>query len=63
MFSIEAELRKEYNKLKICLSVDLPNIYLIHGDFTIDEMSTLYNHPKIGAFITCTHGEDLEDRC
>ena len=20
-------------------------------------MSTLYNHPKIGAFITCTHGE------
>ena len=37
--------------------VDLPNIYLIHGDFTINEMSTLYNHPKIGAFITCTHGE------
>jgi len=37
--------------------VDLPNIYLIHGDFTIEEMSTLYNHPKISAFITCTHGE------
>jgi len=37
--------------------VELPNIYLIHGDFTIEEMSTLYNHPKIGAFITCTHGE------
>ena len=37
--------------------VKLPNIYLIHGDFTIEEMSTLYNHPKIGAFITCTHGE------
>ena len=37
--------------------VDLPNIYLIHGDFTIEEMSTLYNHPKIAAFITCTHGE------
>jgi len=37
--------------------VSLPNIYLIHGDFTIEEMSTLYNHPKIGAFITCTHGE------
>ena len=37
--------------------VKLPNIYLIHGDFTIQEMSTLYNHPKIGAFITCTHGE------
>ena len=37
--------------------VDLPNIYLIHGDLTIEEMSTLYNHPKIAAFITCTHGE------
>ena len=37
--------------------VKLPNIYLIHGDFTIEEMSTLYNHPKVGAFITCTHGE------
>ena len=37
--------------------VNLPNIYLIHGDFTIEEMSTLYNHPKIGVFITCTHGE------
>ena len=37
--------------------VDLPNIYLIHGDFTIEEMSTLYNHPKVSAFITCTHGE------
>jgi len=37
--------------------VDIPNIYLIHGDYTIEEMSTLYNHPKIGAFITCTHGE------
>ena len=34
-----------------------PSIYLIHGDFTINEMSTLYNHPKIKAFLTCTHGE------
>ncbi len=37
--------------------VKIPNIYLIHGDFTIEEMSTLYNHPKVSAFITCTHGE------
>ena len=35
----------------------LPNIYLIHGDLTIQEMAILYNHPKIRAFITCTHGE------
>jgi glycosyltransferase involved in cell wall biosynthesis len=37
--------------------VDIPNIYLIHGDLTINEMSTLYNHPKIKAFVTLTHGE------
>ena len=35
----------------------LPNVYLIHGDLTIQEMAILYNHPKIRAFITCTHGE------
>ena len=51
-------MKKRIQEVKDMFSgVNLPNIYLIHGDFTIDEMSTLYNHPKIGAFITCTHGE------
>ena len=35
----------------------LQSIYLLHGDLTIQEMSILYNHPKIKAFVTCTHGE------
>ena len=35
----------------------LPSIYLIHGDLTIQEMSYLYNNPKIKCFISCTHGE------
>ena len=35
----------------------LPNIYLIHGDFTDKEMNELYNHPKVKAHITFTHGE------
>ena len=52
------DMKKRIQEVKDMFSgVNLPNIYLIHGDFTIDEMSTLYNHPKIGAFITCTHGE------
>ena len=34
-----------------------PNIYLIHGDFTDDEMNQLYNHPKIKTHISFTHGE------
>ena len=50
---------KNINKIKDEFSqVDSkPNIYLIHGDLTIKEMSILYNHPKIKAFLTCTHGE------
>ena len=36
---------------------NLPNVYLLHGDLTVDEMAIMYNHPKIKAFLTCTHGE------
>jgi len=51
-------IKKQIQQVKdMFKGVDLPNIYLIHGDLTIEEMSTLYNHPKIAAFITCTHGE------
>jgi len=53
------EVVKNINKIKDEFSqVDsIPNIYLIHGDLTIEEMSILYNHSKIKAFLTCTHGE------
>ena len=53
------DIVKNINRIKDEFSqVDSkPNIYLIHGDLTIKEMSVLYNHPKIKAFLTCTHGE------
>ena len=53
------EIIKNIDKIKNqFLQVDsIPNIYLIHGDLTIQEMSLLYNNPKIKAFLTCTHGE------
>jgi len=35
----------------------LPNIYLLHGDFTDAEMNELYNQPKVKAHISFTHGE------
>ena len=34
-----------------------PNIYLLHGDFEDEEMNELYNHPKVKAHVTFTHGE------
>ena len=38
-------------------SKQLPNIYLIHGDLSDEEMNSLYNHPKVKAHITFTKGE------
>lgn len=38
-------------------SAKLPNVYLLHGDLTDEEMNSLYNHPKIKAHITFTKGE------
>ena len=36
---------------------NLPNIYLIHGDLTEKEINGLYNHPKVKALVSFTHGE------
>ena len=35
----------------------IPNIYLLHGDLTLEQMSLLYNLPKVKAMLSCTHGE------
>ena len=35
----------------------LPNIYLLHGSLSSEEMNKLYNHPKVKSFISLTHGE------
>ena len=35
----------------------LPNVYLLHGDFSNDEINNLYNHPKVKAMVSFTHGE------
>tara|TARA_B110000908_G_scaffold129339_1_gene151962 strand:+ start:213 stop:1478 length:1266 start_codon:yes stop_codon:yes gene_type:complete len=45
---------------KIKLSVDskkLPNVYLLHGNLTEEELNSLYNHPKVKAMLSFTHGE------
>jgi len=35
----------------------LPNVYLLHGSITDDEMNGLYNHKKVKAMVSFTHGE------
>jgi len=34
-----------------------PNVYVLNGDLTEQEMNELYNHPKISAMVSFTHGE------
>ena len=38
-------------------STNLPNIYLLHGEFSDEEMNSLYNHSKIKAMVSLTKGE------
>jgi hypothetical protein len=38
-------------------SKDLPNVYVIHGEFSDTEMNELYNHPKIKTMVNLTKGE------
>jgi hypothetical protein len=38
-------------------SKNLPNIYLLHGDFTNEEMNSIYNHSKVKAMVNLTKGE------
>lgn len=48
------KLRQIYNNTS---GQNLPNVYLLHGDLTDEEMNSLYNHPKVKAHITFTRGE------
>jgi glycosyltransferase involved in cell wall biosynthesis len=35
----------------------LPNVYLLHGSLSDEEMNCLYNHPKVKCMVSFTHGE------
>jgi len=51
------DILNRINQIKDTIKGDLPNIYLLHGDFTDDEMNELNNHPKVKAHVNITHGE------
>ena len=51
------DILKKIGEIKHSEDGILPNVYFLHGDFTDDEMNQLYNHPKVKAHITLTHGE------
>ena len=45
------------NKVKSSVTGKLPKIYLLHGELTDAQMNQLYNHPKVKAHVSFTHGE------
>ena len=53
------ECLNKINNIKSMFPKDwnLPNVYLLHGSLSSEEMNKLYNHPKIKSFISLTHGE------
>jgi glycosyltransferase involved in cell wall biosynthesis len=52
------EILKRIKQIKKTVnSKNLPNVYLLHGEFTDEEMNELYNHSKVKAMISLTKGE------
>ena len=51
------EILEKINHIRDTVKGKLPNIYVLHGDLTDDEMNDLYNHPKVKAHLSFTHGE------
>jgi hypothetical protein len=53
----EDVLKKIKQIKKTVNSNNLPNVYLLSGEFTDSEMNELYNHPKVKAMVSLTKGE------
>ena len=52
------DIKKKINDIKGTFGkTKLPNLYLLHGDLTDEEMNEMYNHPKVKAHVSFTHGE------
>jgi hypothetical protein len=52
------ELVKRIKMIKDTVkSNNLPNVYLLHGEFTDAEMNEIYNHSKVKAMVNLTKGE------
>jgi len=51
------EILDKIRKIEEVIGGDLPNVYLLHGEFTDEEINELYNHPKVKAHVSLTKGE------
>jgi glycosyltransferase involved in cell wall biosynthesis len=51
------EILEKIRKIEEAVGGDLPSIYLLHGEFTDEEINELYNHPKVKAHVSFAKGE------
>jgi hypothetical protein len=51
------EILNMVNKIQSSISGNLPKVYVLHGELSDVEMNALFNHQKIKAHISFTHGE------
>jgi len=52
------EMQKRLHSIRNSVPANqLPNIYILHGEFTNEEMNELYNHRKVKAMVSLTKGE------
>jgi len=51
------QLLKKIDDIRKTVKGTLPNIYLIHGEMSDEEINYLYNHPKVKAMVSFTKGE------
>lgn len=51
------EILKKIDAIRSSVGENLPNVYLIHGELSDEEMNHLYNHKKVKAMYNLTKGE------
>ena len=51
------EMLSKIKQIRQMIGPNCPNVYLLHGELTEEEMNSLYNHPKIKAHVSFTKGE------
>jgi hypothetical protein len=51
------KILKKIKEIKKTTRGKLPKVYLLHGEFSDQEINELYNHPKVKAMVSLTKGE------
>tara|TARA_R110002051_G_scaffold324103_1_gene420048 strand:- start:550 stop:1878 length:1329 start_codon:yes stop_codon:yes gene_type:complete len=51
------EIMRKIDIIRSQTNGNLPTVYLLHGNFSNEEMNELYNHPKVKAMVSHTKGE------